>query len=170
MSSGILGMNRRNADFTLAKNPRKFYPLVDDKLRTKELLIQHRIPTPLVYARKVRRLKDRLFLFSTETYSHKFWQRLSKRLLKHHKAIFTFLDSPGLPSHNNMAERAIRPHVIIRNRSFQSRTQNGANTHAILTSLLETLRLQKREALNPIKAAYLLHRQGFNQPALFSKI
>jgi transposase len=128
------------------------------------------ILSPLVYARRVRRLKDRLFLFATETYSHTFWKRLSKRLLKHHKALFTFLDIPGLPSHNNSAERAIRPHVIIRNRSFQSRTQNGADTHATLTSLLETLRLQKRDTLNPIKTAYLLHRQGFNQPTLFSKI
>jgi alpha-L-glutamate ligase-like protein len=48
---GVLGMNQRNAGYILKNNPRNRYPLVDDKLRTKELLIQHRIPTPLVYAR-----------------------------------------------------------------------------------------------------------------------
>ena len=28
-----MGINRRNADFTLRHNPRRYYPLVDDKLR-----------------------------------------------------------------------------------------------------------------------------------------
>lgn len=46
---GVLGMNQRNAGYILKNNPRHLYPLVDDKLRTKELLIQNRIPTPQVY-------------------------------------------------------------------------------------------------------------------------
>ncbi len=50
-------MNQRNADYVLEKNPRHLYPLVDDKLRTKELLIQHRIPTPPVYA-TIERIHD----------------------------------------------------------------------------------------------------------------
>lgn len=47
---GVLGMNERNAGYILKNNPRHLYPLVDDKLRTKELLIRNRIPTPQVYA------------------------------------------------------------------------------------------------------------------------
>lgn len=47
---GVLGMNQRNAGYILKNNPRGLYPLVDDKLKTKELLVQHRIPTPPVYA------------------------------------------------------------------------------------------------------------------------
>ncbi len=47
---GVLGMNQRNAGYILKNNPRGLYPLVDDKLRTKELLVRHRIPTPAVYA------------------------------------------------------------------------------------------------------------------------
>lgn len=34
---GVLGMNRRNIGFTQAENPRRLYPLVDDKLKTKAL-------------------------------------------------------------------------------------------------------------------------------------
>ena len=34
---GIVGMNRRNASYILQYNPRRRYPLVDDKLRTKRL-------------------------------------------------------------------------------------------------------------------------------------
>lgn len=46
---GILGINRRNASYILPKNPRKLYPLVDDKLRTKELLEANRLPAPELY-------------------------------------------------------------------------------------------------------------------------
>jgi alpha-L-glutamate ligase-like protein len=34
---GVLGMNRRNIELTQLENPRRLYPLVDDKLKTKVL-------------------------------------------------------------------------------------------------------------------------------------
>ncbi len=48
-SSGILGINRRNLDYILESNPRRFYPRVDDKLRTKEICDAHGIPIPETY-------------------------------------------------------------------------------------------------------------------------
>ena len=48
--NGIVGINSRNVDFIFPNNPRKFYPLVDDKLRTKRLAEQAGIPTPELYA------------------------------------------------------------------------------------------------------------------------
>jgi len=61
--SGVLGINRRNAEFTLRWNPRSAYPMVDDKLRTKELCARAGIPTPrlLAVARhhfEVRQLRE----------------------------------------------------------------------------------------------------------------
>lgn len=47
--NGILGMNRRNACYILRHNQRKFYPLVDDKLKTKQLLEENGLPTPVLY-------------------------------------------------------------------------------------------------------------------------
>lgn len=47
---GVLGMNQRNADFIMRYNPRRLYPLVDNKLLTKELAIQHGIAVPALYA------------------------------------------------------------------------------------------------------------------------
>jgi alpha-L-glutamate ligase-like protein len=47
---GILGINRRNAAFILDHNPRAFYPLVDDKLRMRELCHKIRVPTPDIFA------------------------------------------------------------------------------------------------------------------------
>jgi alpha-L-glutamate ligase-like protein len=43
---GILGMNCRNVDFIGRYNPRRLYPLVDDKLKTKYLAQRHDIPVP----------------------------------------------------------------------------------------------------------------------------
>jgi transposase len=122
----------------------------------------------LLFARRVRRIKARLFHFATDVYSHKGWQRLSKRLLKHKDQIFTFLDVPGVPSDNNRAERAIRPHVILRNRSFHNRTDAGAHAHSVLTSLVQSLLLQKRPVIPALAASYLAHRHGLEKPVLFT--
>ena len=37
---GVLGINERNIRFTLGENPRRLYPLVDNKLKTKETLMK----------------------------------------------------------------------------------------------------------------------------------
>jgi alpha-L-glutamate ligase-like protein len=46
---GILAINRRNAEYTLGYNPRRLYPLVDDKLRTKQLAQASGIAAPELY-------------------------------------------------------------------------------------------------------------------------
>lgn len=47
--AGVLGMNSRNADYIMRWNPRSNYPIVDNKLLTKELAKKHQIPTPHLY-------------------------------------------------------------------------------------------------------------------------
>jgi alpha-L-glutamate ligase-like protein len=47
---GVLGINQRNAEYTLQHNPRHLYPLVDDKLRTKRLAEAAGIAVPELYA------------------------------------------------------------------------------------------------------------------------
>jgi alpha-L-glutamate ligase-like protein len=46
---GILGMNRRNAACILDHNPRRLYPLVDNKLRLQELCKPIGVPTPQLF-------------------------------------------------------------------------------------------------------------------------
>jgi alpha-L-glutamate ligase-like protein len=48
-SLGILGLNKRNADFISPYNPRRNYPLVDDKCRTKALALSAGIAVPALY-------------------------------------------------------------------------------------------------------------------------
>ncbi len=62
---GLVGINRRNADFTLRMNERSRYPLVDNKLATKQMCIREGIPVPQLLAIaelhvEARRLPDRL--------------------------------------------------------------------------------------------------------------
>jgi alpha-L-glutamate ligase-like protein len=62
---GILGMNRRNAACILDHNPRERFPLVDDKLRMRDLCEQIGVASPTVYAvvathSMLRRLPDLL--------------------------------------------------------------------------------------------------------------
>ena len=47
---GIVGMNQRNADFIMRYNERRYYPLVDNKIITKQRAIEHGIPVPELYA------------------------------------------------------------------------------------------------------------------------
>jgi alpha-L-glutamate ligase-like protein len=47
--SGVLGINGRNALYTQVYNPRHFYPLVDDKLQTKQLAQKAGIAVPELY-------------------------------------------------------------------------------------------------------------------------
>jgi alpha-L-glutamate ligase-like protein len=49
--AGVLGMNRRNAECILDRNPRRLYPLVDGKLRLHFLCRRAGIPTPKIYGR-----------------------------------------------------------------------------------------------------------------------
>ena len=46
---GVLGINRRNGDFTWLYNPRRLYPLVDDKLITKKLAQKAGMAVPELY-------------------------------------------------------------------------------------------------------------------------
>jgi alpha-L-glutamate ligase-like protein len=48
-ANGVLGLNQRNTDFVMRFNPRRLYPLVDDKLRTKELAVAAGIAVPQLY-------------------------------------------------------------------------------------------------------------------------
>jgi alpha-L-glutamate ligase-like protein len=47
---GILGMNRRNAEYIIDRNPRAHFPLVDDKRRMRDLCADIGVPSPRILA------------------------------------------------------------------------------------------------------------------------
>ena len=137
--------------------------IIGDALRLKDT---RETLTDSVYQRRIKRLKHRLFLWSCRDYRNKNLMRLAKRFLKHWLHLLTFLERPEISFNNNLAERMIRPHVIIRNRSFQNRSTNGAKAHETMMSLLHTLRLQSKDPIASLQQAYLKHRQGNLRPIL----
>lgn len=91
--------------------------------------------------------------------------RFAKRLRKHREHILRFLYHHGLDATNNLAERQLRPTVITRKTNGCNRTQVGADTHAVLGSILATCRQQAIPILD-----YLVKLQRFGEtpPALTS--
>ena len=62
-AKGIMGINRRNADYVLQYNKRNLYPIVDDKIITKERAIAAGIDVPEMYGiieteKDIEKLKD----------------------------------------------------------------------------------------------------------------
>ena len=103
------------------------------------------------YASRRRRLTERLDALINTPWQAAQARRLIKRLKRHRDDLFTFLDQPGVPFENNLAERAIRPAVIIRKNSYGNRSDQGADVQAILMSIFFTL---KKRGYNPIITIY----------------
>ena len=76
--------------------------------------------------------------------------------------MFQFVLVEGLSADNNLAERSIRPLVVIRKISGGSRSDEGTKTRMGLASLFETWQARK---LNPFDECFKLLSQGASSPA-----
>lgn len=106
---------------------------------------------PETYASRRQCLTARLDELIATPWEDSQARRLIKRLRRHRCDLFTFLDHAGVPFENNLAERAIRPAVIIRKNSYGNRSAPGADIQAILMSVFFTL---KKRGHNPIQTIY----------------
>ena len=79
--------------------------------------------------------------------SNKITRRFVKRLERHRQECFTFLDKPGIPWHNNHAERMIRPNVLLRKITFGNRSLEGLENHNVLMSIIQTAKLNRLDPL-----------------------
>jgi transposase len=73
-------------------------------------------------------------------------QTLCKRVETFLPELFVFVAIPGVPAHNNLAERSVRPLVIARKISGGTRSPKGSQTRMGLASLFGTWLAQ---GLNP---------------------
>jgi transposase len=81
---------------------------------------------------------------------------LSKRLMLHQDSLFQFVLQEGLAADNNLAERSIRPVVVMRKVSGGTQSERGSRTRMTLASLLGTWRAK---GLNPFSECLLLLSQ-----------
>jgi transposase len=87
---------------------------------------------------------------------------LAKRLLRHQDELFQFVLIEGLSADNNLAERSIRPLVVIRKISGGSRSTEGTKTRMGLASLFETWQAR---TLNPFAECFKQLSQPTTSPS-----
>lgn len=100
------------------------------------------------YQRRKGRLYGRLSQFLEAPNPDRDANRLLKRLRRHQKELFTFLEHPEVSPYNNHAEQQMRKPVLTRKVSQQNRSENAAKTQSILMSLFRSAELQ---GLNPVE-------------------
>ena len=129
--------------------------------------------TPERYQRRIVRIDARLQELAgwknehgTPLYSDGDTLRLSKRLRRHWDHLFTFLDKPEMPFENNLAERAIRPAVILRKAGQSNRSEQGAAAQSVLMTVFRTLKLRGLDPISTVTAALRTHIQTGELPPL----
>jgi transposase len=87
-------------------------------------------------------------------------------ILKLEPALWTFARQEGMEPTNNAAERALRPAVIKRKRSFGCHSEGGCRFVERLLSVTATLRLRQRPVMDYLVEALVAHRYGLPAPGL----
>jgi len=70
---------------------------------------------------------------------------LCRRVARYRHSLFTFVREPGVPAHNNAAERSVRHEVISRKISGGTRSAHGTQVRLALATLFGTWRAQQRD-------------------------
>ena len=125
---------------------------------------------PETYASRIQRIDRRLMALARAAYADKDASRLAKRLLKYCDSLFTFLDRPDVPFENNLAERMIRPAVVLRKNSQSNRSEKGAATQAVLMSVYRTLKLRGHDPLKVIPDALRTYLTTGTLPPLPARV
>jgi len=81
---------------------------------------------------------------------------LQGRIRRYSREWLTFLDHPGVPPTNNLAEQAIRFLVILRKVTFGSRTRAGARRMGILMTVIQTAKRQGKNLIHFLVALFAL--------------
>lgn len=71
---------------------------------------------------------------------------LQARLQRHHDEWLVFVDDPRVPPTNNLAERKLRPLVVLRKTTFGHRTEAGAKRMARIMTVQETAKAHGHKA------------------------
>lgn len=92
--------------------------------------------------------------------------RQCRRLLKINPALFTFVHTAGVLPTNNHAEQTLRHAVIWRKTSFGTDSDNGSRFVERMLTVVMSLRLQRRNVLEWVTAAYQAKLENSHAPSL----
>jgi transposase len=153
------------------KSPGAQWPAFAKKLRRlvmDGIRLRHRRHelAPEVYASRRERITQRLQELIDTPWSENQAKRLLKRFRRHQHELFTFLDQPEVPFHNNLAERSIRPAVLLRKNSYGNRSEQGAITQAVLMSVFFTLKKRGHNPVTTLQKALTVYLETGQLPPL----
>ena len=120
--------------------------------------------TPETHRSRITRIDQRLQRLHDAEYDDPDACRLANRLRRHTDELFTFLDRPEADWNNNLAERMIRPAVILRKNSQCNRSQRGAATQAVLMTIHRTLKLRGHDPRQTIADALTAYAETGTLP------
>jgi transposase len=142
---------------------KKLRRLIMDAIRLRRRQDQH---APEAYASRRRCIAQRLQELIDTPWADTQARRLIKRLRRHQDELFTFLGQPGVPFDNNLAERSIRPAVILRKNSYGNRSPQGADTQSLLMSVFFTLKKRGHNPVAVIRHALTVYLETGQLPPL----
>lgn len=116
--------------------------------------------SPRQLAEEERWLREELQRLQTCPLDHEKATTLQSRIRKHAGQWLVFLDDPRVPPTNNLAERALRPLVVLRKITFGHRSEVGATRMAQLMTIQETA---KRHGRRPTLIFYRLYTHPPNR-------
>jgi transposase len=119
---------------------------------------------PAAYARCVQHLQAWLDRLLDAPHEHAAAIRIANRLRKHRPHLLTCLYVEGVEPTNNLAERQLRPLVIVRKLSCGNKTNAGKRTLEILASLAATCRQRRQDFAQLV--AHTLPLQATGLPSL----
>ena len=93
---------------------------------------------------------------------------MSKDVLPQITCLWTWLQHEGMPPHNNLAERMIRPAVLWRKSSFGTQSPRGSRFAECMLTVTQTLKLQGRGVLDFVESSIRAHRTGSPAPKLLT--
>ena len=101
----------------------------------------------------VEQFKGEIFQLTMRHYKHSTIRNFVNNLYyRDVENLFRFVTDPEIDSTNNISERELRALVIIRKISNSSRSPRGANATAMLLSIIQTLRFNKRNVLEGLQS------------------
>ncbi|MCP5006096.1 MAG: transposase, partial [Planctomycetes bacterium] len=146
----------------------KFYTRLRRILRDGEWLQKHRKALgEAVFQRRLKRLQDRLEDLVNWPNPDEVLAEIIKKVKRQQPRILTFVEHPGVPSHNNYAEYLIRIGVLKRKISGGSVSEEGAHAYAILLSIYTTCRLRGISFHRYLKES-LIHHIRTGKPLLIA--
>ena len=92
--------------------------------------------------------------------------RLAERVVKYAGDLFTFVDHPEVERTNNLAERKLRPCVVIRKISGGNRSERGASAHENLMGLIVTCLQRENDWFDYGKTVLLNFRDNVKEPVI----